>query len=64
MNAQTVAEPVSIALVGMSGVMQNAHIPNLMDLRVDGRPGLTYCVLQAIYEYQICVKVREMKASS
>jgi glycosyltransferase involved in cell wall biosynthesis len=28
---------------------------------LDGRPGLTYCVLQAIYEYQICVKVREMR---
>ncbi|MCC6230549.1 MAG: glycosyltransferase family 2 protein [Phycisphaerales bacterium] len=27
---------------------------------LDGRAGLTYCVLQAIYEYQICVKVREL----
>jgi glycosyltransferase involved in cell wall biosynthesis len=28
---------------------------------LDGRPGLTYCTLQAIYEYQISIKVREMK---
>jgi glycosyltransferase involved in cell wall biosynthesis len=28
---------------------------------LDGRPGLTYCTLQAIYEYQICLKVRELK---
>lgn len=28
---------------------------------LDGRPGLTYCRLQAIYEYQICLKVRELK---
>ncbi len=28
---------------------------------LDGGPGLTYCVLQAIYEYQIVLKVREMK---
>ncbi|MBL8764629.1 MAG: glycosyltransferase family 2 protein [Phycisphaerae bacterium] len=28
---------------------------------LDGRPGLTYCTLQAIYEYQIRLKVREMK---
>jgi len=28
---------------------------------LDGRPGLTYCALQAIYEYQIVLKVREMK---
>lgn len=28
---------------------------------LDGRPGLTYCTLQAIYEYQIVLKVREMK---
>jgi glycosyltransferase involved in cell wall biosynthesis len=27
---------------------------------LDGRPGLTYCVLQSIYEYQIAVKVREI----
>ena len=27
---------------------------------LDGRPGLTYCVLQSIYEYQIAVKVREL----
>lgn len=28
---------------------------------LDGRAGLTYCTLQAIYEYQICLKVRELK---
>lgn len=28
---------------------------------LDGRAGLTYCVLQAIYEYQICLKVREAR---
>lgn len=28
---------------------------------LDGGPGLTYCVLQAIYEYQIVLKVREME---
>jgi len=28
---------------------------------LDGAPGLTYCVLQAIYEYMICVKVKELK---
>lgn len=28
---------------------------------LDGHAGLTYCVLQSIYEYQICLKVREMK---
>ncbi|MBT8486558.1 MAG: glycosyltransferase family 2 protein [Phycisphaerales bacterium] len=28
---------------------------------LDGRPGLTYCRLQAMYEYQICLKVREMQ---
>jgi glycosyltransferase involved in cell wall biosynthesis len=28
---------------------------------LDGRAGLTYCLLQAIWEYQICVKVREMR---
>ncbi|HZW10457.1 MAG TPA: glycosyltransferase family 2 protein [Phycisphaerales bacterium] len=27
---------------------------------LDGRPGLTYCTLQAIYEYQIVLKVREL----
>lgn len=26
---------------------------------LDGRAGLTYCLLQAIYEYMICLKVRE-----
>jgi glycosyltransferase involved in cell wall biosynthesis len=31
---------------------------------LDGRAGLTYCVLQAIYEYQICLKVREMRLES
>ena len=28
---------------------------------LDGRPGLTYCTLQAIYEYQIVLKVRELR---
>jgi len=28
---------------------------------LDGMPGLTYCTLQAIYEYMICLKVRELK---
>jgi glycosyltransferase involved in cell wall biosynthesis len=28
---------------------------------LDGRAGLTYCLLQAIYEYQIALKVREMQ---
>ena len=28
---------------------------------LDGRAGLTYCMLQAIYEYHICIKVRELK---
>jgi glycosyltransferase involved in cell wall biosynthesis len=28
---------------------------------LDGHAGLTYCVLQAIYEYQIVLKVREIK---
>lgn len=28
---------------------------------LDGRAGLTYCTLQAIYEYQIVLKVRELK---
>ncbi len=28
---------------------------------LDRRPGLTYCVLQSIYEYMICVKVRELR---
>lgn len=27
---------------------------------LDGRPGLTYCVLQSIFEYQVCVKAREI----
>lgn len=28
---------------------------------LDGGPGLTYCTLQAIYEYMICLKIRELK---
>lgn len=28
---------------------------------LDGRPGLTYCALQALFEYQIVLKVREFK---
>ena len=28
---------------------------------LDGRAGLTYCVLQSIYEYMICLKVRELR---
>lgn len=28
---------------------------------LDGRPGLTYCSLQAIYEYMICLKVKELR---
>jgi len=28
---------------------------------LDGRAGLTYCTLQAIYEYMICCKVRELR---
>lgn len=28
---------------------------------LDGRSGLTYCMLQAIYEYHICIKLRELK---
>jgi len=28
---------------------------------LDGRPGLTYCTLQAIYEYMICCKVKELR---
>jgi len=28
---------------------------------LDGRAGLTYCTLQAIYEYQIVLKVRELR---
>lgn len=27
---------------------------------LDGRPGLTYCILQSIYEYQIVLKVKEL----
>ena len=28
---------------------------------LDGRAGLTYCSLQAVYEYMICVKVKELR---
>ncbi len=28
---------------------------------LDGRAGLTYCILQAIYEYMICCKVKELR---
>jgi glycosyltransferase involved in cell wall biosynthesis len=28
---------------------------------LDGRAGLTYCTLQAIYEYMICCKVKELR---
>ncbi len=28
---------------------------------LDGRAGLTYCTLQAVYEYMICCKVRELR---
>jgi glycosyltransferase involved in cell wall biosynthesis len=28
---------------------------------LDGSPGLTYCVLQAIYEYMIVIKIRELR---
>jgi len=28
---------------------------------LDGRPGLTYCALQALYEYEICLKMAEMR---
>lgn len=28
---------------------------------LDGRAGLTYCSLQAVYEYMICCKVKELK---
>lgn len=28
---------------------------------LDGRPGLTYCTLQALYEYEICLKMEEMR---
>ena len=28
---------------------------------LDGLPGLTYCVLQSVYEYMICLKVRELR---
>ncbi len=28
---------------------------------LDGRPGLTYCALQSVYEYMICLKVKELR---
>ncbi len=28
---------------------------------LDGRPGMTYCALQALYEYEICLKMAEMR---
>jgi glycosyltransferase involved in cell wall biosynthesis len=28
---------------------------------LDGAPGFTYCTLQAIYEYMICLKVKELR---
>ncbi len=28
---------------------------------LDGVPGLTYCTLQGIYEYMICLKIKELK---
>jgi hypothetical protein len=28
---------------------------------LDGIPGLTYCTLQAIYKYMICLKIKELK---
>jgi glycosyltransferase involved in cell wall biosynthesis len=28
---------------------------------LDGMPGLTYCTLQGIYEYMICLKIKELK---
>ena len=28
---------------------------------LDGRPGLTYCVLQSVYEYMIVLKMRELR---
>ncbi len=31
---------------------------------LDGYPGLTYCVLQAIYEYMICLKLKELRRGS
>src|SRR5262249_4357153 len=30
---------------------------------LDGRAGLTYCLLQAVYEYQIAIKAREYRAA-
>ena len=31
---------------------------------LDGRAGLTYCVLQAWYQYQIGLKVRELQRAA
>jgi len=31
---------------------------------LDGFPGLTYCTLQAIYEYMICLKIKEIRRGS
>ena len=28
---------------------------------LDGKAGLTYCTLQAVYEYMICCKVKELR---
>ena len=28
---------------------------------LDGRAGLTYCILQTIYEYMITIKMKELK---
>jgi hypothetical protein len=27
---------------------------------LEGHQGLTYCTLQALYEYMVCLKVREL----
>ncbi len=29
---------------------------------LDGKPGLTYCILRSIYEYMIDVKVKELRS--
>ena len=31
---------------------------------LDGYSGLAYCQLQAMYEFQICLKIRELKTGS
>ena len=38
MASSTTRGPISMALVGMSGVMQDAHIPNLLDLGFEREP--------------------------